>query len=64
MPKKVLPLHGQRHFAISQMHKAGVDTITMQARAGHADLRSTVSYITVDAEKDRKAAERTKHSLI
>jgi integrase len=64
VPRKVLPLHGQRHFNISQMHKAGVDTITMQARAGHADLRSTVGYITVDAEKDREAAERTKGVLI
>lgn len=64
VPRKVLPLHGQRHFAISQMHRAGVDTITMQTRAGHADLRSTVGYITVDAEKDRDAAERVAKTLI
>lgn len=64
VPRKVLPLHGQRHFAISQMHKAGVDMTTMQARAGHADLRSTVGYITIDAEKDRDAAQRVERSLI
>lgn len=64
IPRKVLPLHGQRHFAVSQLHKAGVDTITIQARAGHADLRSTVGYITVDSDKDREAAQRAAASLI
>ncbi len=64
VPRKVLPLHGQRHYAISQMHKAGVDTLTMRQRAGHADLRSTLGYVTIDASKDRDAAERVVGSLI
>jgi integrase len=64
VPRKVLPLHGQRHYAISQMHTAGIDLLTMQQRAGHADLRSTQGYVTIDAQKDRDAAERVAKSLI
>ena len=56
--RDVRPLHGQRHSARTEVHRAGVDPLTMQARAGHADLRSTATYITVDESKDRAAAER------
>lgn len=64
VPAAVLPLHGQRHYALTSLHKAGVDLLTMQARAGHGDVRSTQGYITVDLDKDREAAAKASASLI
>ncbi|AXT25531.1 site-specific integrase [Ruegeria sp. AD91A] len=60
----VLPLHGTRHFNITQLHKAGVDSLTIRSRAGHADIRSTQGYVTVDDDDDRKAAEALKGALL
>lgn len=62
--RDVLPLHGQRHYALTELHRAGVDALTMQARAGHADIRSTQVYVTVDNQKDREAAEKAAGSLV
>ena len=62
--RDVLPLHGQRHYALTELHRAGVDPLTLQARAGHADLRSTATYIMIDEAKDRAAAECSVGSLI
>lgn len=62
--RDVLPLHGQRHYSLTELHRAGVDALTIQARAGHADIRSTQAYITVDADKDREGAERAAASLL
>ena len=53
-----------RDYALTELHRAGVDPITMQARAGHADLRSTQTYITVDSDMDRAAAEKSAASLL
>ena len=64
VPVAVLPLHGQRHFALTALHKAGVDILTMQNRAGHGDVRSTQGYITVDLDKDREAAVKASASLL
>lgn len=64
MSRDVLPLHGQRHYALTELHRAGVDVLTLQARAGHADIRSTQVYVTVDADKDREAAQKAAESLI
>ena len=47
-----------------ELHKAGVDLLTMQARAGHGDIRSTQAYITIDLDKDREAAAKAAASLI
>ncbi|MFY9212281.1 MAG: site-specific integrase [Aestuariivita sp.] len=62
--RDVLPLHGQRHYALTELHRSGVDVLTMQARAGHTDIRSTQVYVTVDADKDREAAEKAAGSLV
>lgn len=64
VPAAVLPLHGQRHYALTALHKAGADILTIQARAGHGDVRSTQGYITVDIDKDREAAAKAAASLI
>ena len=64
VPREVLPLHGQRHYSLTELHRAGVDVLTIQARAGHADIRSTQTYITVGPDKDREAAERAAASLL
>jgi integrase len=64
VPRDVLPLHGQRHYALTELHRSGVDYLTMQARAGHSDIRSTQNYVTVDADKDREAAEKAAGSLV
>jgi len=40
------------------------DVLTIQARAGHGDIRSTAGYITVDLDKDREAATKASASLI
>ncbi|WP_368039709.1 tyrosine-type recombinase/integrase [Ruegeria atlantica] len=60
----VSPFHGTRHYALTQLHKAGVDGLTIRARAGHADIRSTQGYITVDDDDDRKAAAAVRDSLL
>ncbi|CUJ94811.1 Integrase [Shimia thalassica] len=62
--REVSPLHGTRHYNLTQLHKAGVDSVTIKTRAGHADIRSTVGYITVDDEEDRKAAEAARGALL
>jgi integrase len=62
--RAVLPLHGQRHFALTEMHRNKVDSLTIQRRAGHSDLRSTQGYITIDLDQDRAAAEATAGSLL
>ncbi len=64
VPPQVQPLHGQRNYNLTQLHKHGVDVFTMQARAGHADIRSTQVYVTVEEDKDREAAERAAGSLV
>lgn len=62
--RDVSPLHGGRHYSLTQLHKAGIDSITIKARAGHADIRSTVGYITIDDDDDRKAAAAVRDSLL
>ena len=64
VPPAVLPIHGQRHYALTSLHKAGVDLLTIQSRAGHGDIRSTQGYITIDLDKDREAAAKAAASLI
>ena len=64
IPSEVQPLHGQRHFHITAMHRAGVDLATAKERAGHADLRSTLGYVTPDRDRDREAAAKTLDGLL
>ena len=64
VPPAVLPIHGGRHYALTALHTAGADMLTIQARAGHGDVRSTQGYITIDAGKDREAAAKSAASLI
>ena len=64
VPRAVLPLHGQRHYALTALHKHGVDLLPIQSRAGHGDIRSTQTYITIDIDKDREAAVKAAASLL
>ena len=60
---EVQPLHGMRNFHLTAMHTAGVDLATVQARAGHADVRSTLGYITVSEDADEAAADAAVSAL-
>ena len=62
--RAVPPLHGQRHFALTELHRNKVDPLTIRRRAGHSDLRSTQGYITIDVDQDRAAAEAAAASLL
>ncbi|NOE32320.1 tyrosine-type recombinase/integrase [Ruegeria sp. HKCCD7318] len=54
--RDVLPIHGTRHYNISQMAKLTKDYAAIQRRAGHASYESTNRYITTDEEQDRNLA--------
>ncbi len=56
VPREVLPIHGTRHYNISQMAKLTKDYTAIQRRAGHASYESTNRYITTDEEQDRNLA--------
>ena len=55
--KKVTP-HGLRHSAVTLLIANGVDVKTVSARAGHADIQTTLNiYSHYTKEADRQAAE-------
>ena len=51
-------VHGLRHFAGTQMHRAGVDAKTIQATLGHSRISTTLDlYVTADADQSREALD-------
>ncbi|WP_108859185.1 tyrosine-type recombinase/integrase [Ruegeria sp. Alg231-54] len=62
--RDVLPIHGTRHYNITQMAKLTKDYAAIQRRAGHASYESTNRYITTDEEQDRDLAEAALRGLI
>lgn len=64
VPACVSPLHGLRHHHLTALHRAGVDLATARERAGHADLRSTLGYVTPDRGRDRAAAAAALRGLV
>jgi integrase len=64
VPADVSPVHGYRHYSLTQLHKVGVDGLTIRIRACHADIRSTQGYVTIDSNDDWKAAAAVAGSLL
>lgn len=50
--------HALRHHYATRMYRGGVDLAVLQRLLGHADIRTTMVYLTLDLKKVAEAADK------